>query len=60
MKLKNLFAVDEVTIHRLSVIYGYSTVLYKISSSYIRLQYLTLTVDNLTASSGTNLGLLAN
>jgi len=59
-KLKNLFAVHEVTICRLLVIYGYSTVLYKISSSYIRLQCLTLTLDNLTASSGTNLGVLTN
>lgn len=33
MKLKKLFAVHKVTIHRLSVIYDYSTALYKISSS---------------------------
>lgn len=60
MKLGNLFAVHEVTIRRLSVIYGYSIALYKISSSYISLQCLTLTLDNLTTSSGTNFGVIRN
>lgn len=59
-KLKDLFAVHEVTLCRLSVIYGYSTVLYKISSIHNRLQCLTLTLNNLTVSSGTNLGTTTN
>lgn len=42
-KLKDLFAVHEVTLCRLSVIYGYSIVLYKISLIYNTLQCLTLT-----------------
>lgn len=60
MKLNDPFAVHEVTLCRLSVIYGSSIVLYKISSIYNRLQRLTLTLDNLTASSGTNLGVTTN
>lgn len=55
-KLKDLFAAREVTLCRLPVIYGYSIVLYKITSIYNRLQCLTLTLHIQTASSGTNLG----